>query len=85
MYAIIREGNGSFYTSMVFGYYKSSNYDDYKNSFYIVLNKEKKALIKQPVFQQDTKYLNTMVLITDADDSNWNKINRYEGSITFIG
>ena len=44
MYAIIREGDGNFYTSLVFGYYKSSDDSDYKNRFWIVLNKSKTAL-----------------------------------------
>ena len=84
MHAIIREGNGTFYTSMVFGYYKQHDETDCRNSFYIVLDKEKKTLIKQPDFQKDTKYLIILVLITDANDNNWNKINNYEGSINFL-
>ena len=51
MYAIIREDDGKFYTSMVFGYYKSSDATDYKNRFLIVLNKAKTALIKQHVLE----------------------------------
>ena len=46
MYAIIREGDGDFYTSMVFGYYKTSDDSDYKNRFWIVLNKAKKREVK---------------------------------------
>ena len=84
MYAIIREGNGKFYTSMVFGYYKSSNDSDYKNRFWIVLNKAKTALVKQHVLQQNTKYLIPMVLITDADESGWNKISENEESVNFL-
>ena len=84
MYAIIREGDGNFYTSMVFGYYKTSDDFDYKNRFWIVLNKSKTALIKQHVFQQNTKYLIPMVLITDADESGWNKINEDEESVDFL-
>ena len=70
MYAIIREGDGNFYTSMVFGYYKTSDDSDYKNRFLIVLNKLKTALIKQHVLQQNTKYLIPMVLITDAEKAD---------------
>ena len=44
MYAIIREGDGRFYTSMVFGYHKINDI-----TYRIILNKEKTALIKQPV------------------------------------
>lgn len=84
MYAIIREGNGNFYTSMVFGYYKTPSDSDYENRYWIVLNKEKTTLIKQPVFQPNTKYLLPMVLVTDADESNWNKVNECEESVDFL-
>lgn len=84
MYAIIREGDGKFYTSMVFGYYKSSDETDYKNRFWIVLNKEKNALIKQHVLQQNIKYLIPMVLITDADENGWNKLSENEKSVDFL-
>lgn len=84
MYAIIREGDGNFYTSMVFGYYKTSDDSDYKNRFWIVLNKSKTALMKQHVLQQNTKYLIPMVLITDADESGWNKISENEESVDFL-
>lgn len=84
MYAIIREGDGRFYTSTVFGYYKSSDNSDYKNRFWIVLNKEKNALIKQHIFQPDTKYLIPTVLITDADISGWNTISENEESVDFL-
>lgn len=84
MYAIIREGGGRFYTSMVFGYYRSPDMTDYKNRFWIVLNKEKNALIKQHVFKQNTKYLIPMVLITDADETAWNKLSRNEESVDFL-
>ena len=84
MYAIIREGDGKFYTSMVFGYYKSSDDFDYKNRFWIVLNKAKTDLIKQSVLQQNTKYLIPMVLITDADTNGWNKIGENQESVDFL-
>lgn len=84
MYAIVREGNGLFYTSMVFGYYKTSDNADYKNRYWVVLNKEKTTLIKKHVLQQNTKYLIPMVLITDADESSWNKISDNEESVDFL-
>ena len=46
MYAIIREGDGNFYTSMVFGYYKTSDDFDYKNRFYEWNYKNKLMKIK---------------------------------------
>jgi len=84
MYAMIREGDGKFYTSMVFGYYKSADKSDYKNRFWIVLNKAKSALVKQNVLQQNTKYLSPMVRITPADKTDWNKISDNEESGDFL-
>ena len=84
MYAIVREGDGKFYTSMVFGYYKDTNKPIYKNKFWIVLNKEKTALIKQNVLQPNTKYLIPMVLITDADETDWIKLNENQESVDFL-
>lgn len=84
MYAIIREGDGKFYTSMVFGFYKSSDEYDYKKRFWIILNKEKTELIKQHALQQNTKYLIPMVLITDADQTNWNQVSENEESVDFL-
>lgn len=84
MYAIIREGDGKFYTSMVFGCYKSADRCDYTNRFWIVLNKEKSALIKQPVLEQNTECLMPTVIITDADQNGWNRINENEESVDFL-
>lgn len=85
MYAIVRKGDGKFYTSMVFGYYTSPNKKDYKeSSFWIVLNEEKTALIKQHTLQQNTNYLIPMVLITDADETNWIKCSDYAHSVDFL-
>ena len=48
------------------------------------MNKAKTALVKQHVLQQNTKYLIPMVLITDADESGWNKISENEESVDFL-
>jgi len=84
MYAIIREGAGKFYTSMVFGYYQSLDASDYKSRSWIILNKEKTALIRQPFLQQNTTYLIPMVIIVDADDSDWNKEDENRKSAAFL-
>lgn len=84
MYAIVRQGDGKFYTSTVFGYYQPEDQSDYRNRFWVILNREKTALIKQPVFQPDTKYLFRMVLVTDADKSNWNNENEKTQSVDFL-
>lgn len=76
MYAMIRLGKGQYYTSMVFGYYRSSLPHDYAHQFWVVLNQEKTELILQPVFLRNEKYFSPLVLITDADESNWIKKGR---------
>lgn len=79
MYAIVRQGNGRYYTSTVFGYFhdiKSS--DDYQrylerihSTYYIVWNEEKTHLEKVFAMQPNTKYLIPQILIVDADKENW--------------
>lgn len=85
MYAIVREGNGQYYTSMVFGYYdKGRNSNDYKHRYWVVLNKEKNALINQSVIFSDNKYLSAVVLIVDSDQTNWIKYNDKMESVNFL-
>lgn len=85
MYAIVREGNGRYYTSMVFGYYdKSRNSNDYKHRYWVVLNKEKTALINQATLFPDSKYLSPVVLIVDSDEKNWIKVDDKMESVDFL-
>ncbi|MDO4275779.1 MAG: hypothetical protein Q4D16_19080 [Eubacteriales bacterium] len=80
MYAIIRLGGGKYYTSAVFAHYNNiSAADDYGkyteeiySRFYIVLNQEKTALIKQYVFDRKNEYLEPLILITDYSHDDWN-------------
>lgn len=75
MYAIVRNGNGTFYTSAVFGYFcKITATDDYQkylerthNQFYLVLNEKKDRLIKKFVFPWGNKYLDPQVLIINTE------------------
>lgn len=85
MFAIVREGNGQYYTSMVFGYYdKGRNSNDYKHRYWVVLNKEKTALINQATLFPDSKYLSPVVLIVDSDETNWNVDNDKKQSVEFL-
>ena len=71
MHAIIRQGNGKYYISAVFGYYNDvKSEDDYQRyleriytPYYIIFNEEKTKLIKWFNMQPDTKYLINQVLI----------------------
>lgn len=71
MYGIVRTGNGNYYTSMIFGFYRG---ESYSKNFWLVLNQEKTALVKQRVLNPDNKYIEVMVLITDCDESNWTEL-----------
>ena len=92
MYAIVRQGDGKYYTSVVFGYYQSvTATDDYQrylerihNRWFIVLNAEKTALVKQVIYDPNNKYLIPLVLITDEDTSGWTLREDYQGAVDFL-
>lgn len=69
MYAIIKEENGQYYTSTVFGCY---NCKDHRNRCWIVLNKEKNALVKHFVFKPKSRFLELMLICTDSERNGWN-------------
>ena len=79
MYAIVRQGNGKYYTSTVFGHFRdiksTADYQRYLESiyspYYIVWNEEKTHLVKVFAMQPNTKYLIPQILIVDADTDNW--------------
>lgn len=92
MYAIIRNGKGDYYTSLVFGYYERvTAEDDYQrycerihNRWFIVLNHSKTKLIKQVVYPPEEKYLSPRVLITDTDMQAWQVDQNGCGAIDFL-
>lgn len=92
MYAIVRNKDGSHYTSVVFGYFcKITATDDYKrylegvhNRFYVVLNEAKDALIKKYIFPSDNKYLDPQVLIVEANQENWLFEDDTHGCVDFL-
>lgn len=71
MFAIIRQGNGKYYISAVFGQYKDDKSKSSYNKYYVVFDEEKKHLIKWFAMQPNTKYLIKQVLIVDFDVSDW--------------
>lgn len=71
MFAIIRQGNGKYYISAVFGQYKNEKSKSSYNKYYVVFDEEKKHLIKWFAMQPNTKYLIKQVLIVDFDVSDW--------------
>lgn len=92
MYAIVKNKNGTFYTSMVFGYFcKVTATDDYQqclesihNQFYIVLNEEKDRLVKKYVFPWENKYLDPQILIVDTEQTDWTLDEKSQGCVSFL-
>ncbi|MCD7774824.1 MAG: hypothetical protein LUH40_04505 [Clostridiales bacterium] len=92
MYAIIRNGDGRFYTSVVFGYFcevtATDNYKRYLesifNRFYLVLDEKKERLIKRFVFLKENKYLDPQILILDADQTEWTFTPDGQGYMSFL-
>lgn len=85
MYAFVREADGKFYMSKVFGYFDCrKDKIDYYHRYWIVLNREKNALIKQSVFLENTKYLETMVLVVDSDQRDWISLDEKRKAESFL-
>ena len=93
MLALIRKGNGQYYTSLVFGYYSvsSSIDDDYQkyldsiyNQFYIVLDESKTKLIKRAVFDRKNKSLEPLILIVDHTTDDWNIDENDNGCVNYL-
>ena len=84
VFAIIREGEGRFYTSMVFGCYRPEGWDGAYHAERIVLNREKTALVRQSVFRQGVEHLDLLTLVVDADQSGWRKASEHCASVEFL-
>ena len=92
MHALIRQGNGKYYVSAVFGYYKDvKSEDDYQrylekihSPYYVVLNPEKTALIKVFAMQPNTKYLIPLVLIIETNQAEWITDEEGLGGVDFL-
>lgn len=92
MYAIVRNADGTYYTSTVFGYFcKVTATDDYEQylesihkQFYLVLNEKKDCLVKKYVFPKGSKYLDPKILIVDADQRNWVLDEANHGCVDFL-
>lgn len=84
MHAIIRQGNGKYYVSAVFGYYTDAqelgNSQDRYGSYWIVWNDKKERLIRV----YSTKNLPDPVVIVDCEQSNWNTDEHDEGCVNFL-
>ena len=92
MHAIIRQGNGKYYISAVFGYYRDITATDaYKkyiqeihNPYWIVWDAEKKHLIRWLAMTPNTKYIIPQILIVDSNQDNWNMDAHGVGCVDFL-
>lgn len=92
MHAIIRQGNGKYYISAVFGYYKditvTDEYERYLESinkpYWIVWNADKTKLIKWLNIVPNTKYIIPQILIVDSEHNNWNIDEDGVGCVDFL-
>ena len=86
MHAIIRLGNGKYYTSAVFGRFPDES-DSENRSILVVFNHAKNALIALPEleFTKDG-FISRKVIIYDTHDSSWRYSygKRYYGSVAYL-
>lgn len=92
MHALINQGNGKYYLSYVFGYYRditvTDEYERYvqsiDNPYWVVWDPEGKHLIRWYPNVQGTNYLILQIIIVDADQSNWTKDENGNGCVDFL-
>ena len=92
MHAMVCQGNGKYYISAVFGYFRditaTDEYEKYIQSIYkpywIVWDEEKKRLIKWLNMVPNDKYINPQILIIDSEQKNWNMDDVGVGCVDFL-
>ena len=92
MHAIVRQGDGKFYVSAVFGYYRdvtaAGGYEEYLQSitkpYWIVWDADGKRLVRWLAMTPDTKSLIPQILIVDSDRSNWTVDEQGVGCVDFL-
>lgn len=92
MRAIIRQGEGRYYVSTVFGYYQNvKSTDEYQRHlesihtpYYVVWDENHEKLVKCFAMQLDTKYLIPLVLVIDSDRSGWTVDEEGIGGLEFL-
>jgi len=92
MHGIIRQGNGKYYVSTVFGHYVDiTAKDDYgiflqeiHNRYWIVWDEKKERLIRWHNMTPNIEYLIPQILIIDADQSNWSIDDKGIGCVSFL-
>lgn len=91
MHAIVRQGNGKYYISAVFGFFSEIHSEDdferdeqYRKMYWIVWDEEKKRLIRWMNLDPKAKSIVRQVLVVDSDQSNWNMDEHGIGCVDFL-
>mgnify|MGYP006981381057 CR=1 FL=1 len=92
MHAMVCQGDGKYYISAVFGYYRDiTAEDDYQRyleeihkPYWIVWDPGKKRLIRWLAMVPDTEYIIPQILIIDSDQSGWNMDENGVGCVNFL-
>ncbi|HCT91351.1 MAG TPA: hypothetical protein DF613_08220 [Lachnospiraceae bacterium] len=92
MHALIRQGNGKYYVSAVFGYYRDIESEEghrrYPENiyepYYVVFDPGKTHLIRWSTMQPDTEYLIPQLLIVDSDRQDWILADDHTGGVHFL-
>lgn len=85
MHAIIRIGNGKYYTSAIFGSYIDGIKRDWFKRYYFVFDESKTKLVIQPGFDpKKSPYLDQLVLFFDEDDTDWEYEENGDGNVSFL-
>lgn len=92
MHALIRQGNGKYYVSAVFGYYKGINsanrhhrhHERGYSPYYVTWDEEKTKLVRTFAMQQNTEYLIPQLIIIESDMKNWIVQEDGTGGVDFL-
>lgn len=92
MHAIIRQGNGKYYVSAVFGYFKDIRsadaheryLEDTYKSFYVIWDEKKEKLIRWFAMEQNTRFLIPQVLVVDSEQEDWVKDEDGSEHVSFL-
>lgn len=92
MRAIVRQWDGKYYVSPVFGYYKDvkseDNYQRYLESirtpYYVIWDESGEHLVKWFAMQPNTKYLIPQILIIESNQEDWNVDEDGVGGVVFM-
>lgn len=85
MHAVIRLGNGEWYSSAIFACYSDNADPSSRRHYFIVFDKSKTKLVKQPFFNPaKLPHLDQMVLFYDEDETGWLFDENGYGNVDFL-